>query len=232
MILGILQCGEVSSEFQQEFGDYPAMIKNMLTDMMPDDTSFVTYRIPDGEIPNEVDECDAYITTGSRFGVNDGFEWIDKLSDFILQLNQAKKKLVGICFGHQLIAKALGGRVKLMDWRIGVAFNQLTQVCRWMEPSLEKLDIIVSHKDQVVEIPAGAVVLASSSFCQYFMLQYGENFLSIQGHPEFSREYSRTLSHSRIDIIGANSVEEADYSLQSPVDDKVTARWLANFLSF
>ena len=106
MKIGILQCDDVADELQTEFGNYPAMFEQMLGETASD-FQFVTYRVADGELPESVHECDGYITTGSRHGVNDGFPWIDALEEFVVDLDRAKVKFVGICFGHQMLAKAL-----------------------------------------------------------------------------------------------------------------------------
>ncbi|MEH6824429.1 MAG: GMP synthase [Motiliproteus sp.] len=232
MKIGILQCDDVMDELQPEFGNYPAMFEALLGEIAPD-WEFVTYRAVDEELPATVDACDGYITTGSRYGVNDGAAWITQLEAFVAELAQAGKKFVGICFGHQLLANVLAGRAEKSDrgWGVGVSFNQVDVKKPWMEPYQPSLDLVVSHQDQITQLPPGAEVLASSPFCPYYMLQYGQHLLSVQGHPEFSKPYSAALIARRGDRIPAPRCREGQVSLAAEVDDRLMMRWIINFFS-
>lgn len=230
MKVGILQCDDVLEKFQPEFGNYPQMFQQMMLEAQGN-LEFAVYDVRAGEYPEDLDECDGYITTGSRHGVNDGLPWVDALEAFVRKLDQAKKKYVGICFGHQLLAKALGGTVVRSErgWGVGVSFNQITQAQEWMEPAQTAIDLVVSHQDQVSELPQNTEVLAASQFCPYYMIQVGEHMLGIQGHPEFSRPYSAALTNERRDRIPPNRVREALTSLTAEVDDTLLIRWILNF---
>lgn len=232
MRLGILQCDDVMDELQPEFGNYPAMFEALLGEVAPH-WQYVTYRAVDGEFPASVDECDAYITTGSRYGVNDGDGWIGQLETFVAALVQANKKFVGICFGHQLLANVLDGRAEKSDrgWGVGMSFNQVEIKKTWMNPFQPSLDLVVSHQDQITRLPAGAEVLAGSAFCPYYLLQYGDNLMTVQGHPEFSQPYSSALMARRTDRIPAPRGREGQASLSAPVDDRLMMRWIVNFLA-
>lgn len=231
MKIGILQCDDVMQELQPEFGNYPAMFENLFGEVVVD-WQWVVYRAIDGQLPTSVDDCDGYITTGSRYGVNDGDEWIKQLEAFVATLAVQGKKYVGICFGHQLLAKALTGQVELSErgWGVGMSFNQLDQQKQWMQPYQTSLDLVVSHQDQISLLPAGVEVLASSRFCPYYMIQYGNHMMSVQGHPEFSRDYSSALIEQRADRIPAPRAREGQASLSSEVDDRLMAQWIVNFL--
>lgn len=232
MKIGILQCDHVREELQPAFGDYPPMIAALFAKVAPA-WRFETFRVQSFEYPRNLADCDAYITTGSRHGVNDGFAWITRLEEFIGELDQAKKPFVGICFGHQLMVKALGGVVDRSDkgWGIGVTANQVVCQKPWMEPYQHNLNIIASHQDQVIRLPKGVKVdvLASSSFCSYYMLAYGDHFVSIQGHPEFTKDYSSALIDLRQKIIPLNRVQEGRASLTASLDDQLIAQWIVNF---
>jgi GMP synthase-like glutamine amidotransferase len=230
MKIGILQCDDVADELQPEFGNYPAMFERLLSDVASN-LEFATYRAVDGELPKSVDDCDAYITTGSKHGVNDGLAWVDKLEEFVLELARAKKKYVGICFGHQVMVKALGGVVSGRDWGIGMSSNMVDVEKPWMDSPQEKLNLIVSHRDQVTELPAGVEVLASSEFCPNYMLQYGSQMMTVQGHPEFSKDYSRALMEKRKNIIPAPLIDDGKASLVADADDRLMARWIINFFN-
>ena len=232
MKIGILQCDDVIKELQPKFGNYPEMLKAVFSDIAPD-WHFVTYRAVDGELPDSVDACDGYITTGSRYGVNDGHLWISQLEEFVSSLAQEGRKYVGICFGHQLLAKVMNGKVEksVRGWGVGMSFNEIEDKKSWMEPYQSSLDLVVSHQDQITELPDGTEVIASSSFCPYYMLQYGHHMMSVQGHPEFSLAYSSNLMVRRAGIIPAPRVREGQASLAADVDDRMMMQWIINFFA-
>lgn len=231
MKIGILQCDDVNENLQPDHGNYPDMLLKRLEDHIQT-SDVVIYRAHEGELPASIDECDGYLTTGSRFSVYDPLPWIEALEAFLLKLWEAKKPLVGICFGHQLIARALGGEVERSEkgWGVGVSFNQVVQRKTWMDPWQDKLDLVVSHQDQVVELPAEAEVLVKSDFCEYYVVQYDDHFLSIQGHPEFSKDYSRDLMASRQGIIPDVRLRAGNASLSADVDGELMTKWMVNFM--
>ncbi len=232
MKIGILQCDDVQEQLQPAFGNYPQMFCELMLQIDPQ-LEFAIYDVRLGELPADIDDCDAYITSGSRHGVLDGLAWVAELEDFIRRLDAGRKKFAGICFGHQLLARALGGEVEqsARGWGVGVSFNQIDSRKAWMEPYKPGIDLVVSHQDQVSRLPEGVEVLASSAFCPFYMLQYQEHMLSVQGHPEFSREYSRELTLSRQSRIPPNRVREALHSLSAEVDDLLVMRWIINFFN-
>jgi GMP synthase-like glutamine amidotransferase len=231
MKIGILQCDQVHEKFIAEHGPYPDMFAALLHQADPSLT-FVVYDVEHDEFPQEINAADAYLITGSRHSVNDDFPWIANLEEFVRQLHSAKKKVVGICFGHQLIAKALGGKVikSPKGWGIGMSTNQITQQKYWMNPPQDNFHLLVSHQEQVVELPSDAEVLASSDFCPFYLLQIKENLITVQGHPEFSKGYSQALIEDRKAILGKERLEQGLMSLTIELDSSLFARWIVNFL--
>lgn len=232
MNIGILLCDEVPEKFSGAHGQYPSMFAQLLHKVEPALT-FSVFNAEQQELPADVDAADAYLITGSRHGVNDGYPWIDQLEAFIRTLHERHKKVVGICFGHQLIAKALGGTVDraATGWGIGITTNTLQQLKSWMQPAKDEFNLIISHQDQVIELPKGVEILASNARCPYFMMQIGQHMLTIQGHPEFSRAYSQALIEDRADLYGEAMSEQGLRSLQQPVDDELMAQWIIRFFN-
>ena len=231
MNIGILQCNRLREEFARQHGQYPDMFANLLQQIDPTLT-FDTYDVEQANFPSHVDTCDAYLITGSSHGVNDDLPWITQLEDFIRSLHMAQKKIIGICFGHQLVAKALGGSVikSPSGWGIGISKNTITQQKSWMKPPRDTFNLIISHQDQVVKLPPGTEILASNDFCPFYMIQIG-NILTIQGHPEFSKTYSQALIESRKNILDKECYEQGLQSLQLDKDDVLIAEWITHFLT-
>lgn len=230
MKLGILQCDSVVKEYQPEFGNYPQMFINLFQKVDPDIETQI-YNVEAGEYPANIHECDVYITTGSKASVYEDLPWLHEFKSFIRTLHDNQIKLVGICFGHQLIAEAFGGKTEKSDkgWGVGVSVNQILHNKSWMQPPLENLQIIVSHQDQVVRLPERAELLASSNFCPNYMYQIDQTILSIQGHPEFSKAYSEKLMRFRREKIAESTFQTALNSLQLDTHEIIFTHWLINF---
>lgn len=231
MKIGILKCDQVNDLFAAKYGQYPEMFANLLRPAQPD-IEFIVFDAEQRDLPTDIDVADAYLITGSRHGVNDGADWINNLERFVRILHAARKKIVGICFGHQLIAKALGGEVikSPKGWGIGITQNEIIHEKEWMSPFQPQIKLLVSHQDQVVETPAHAQVIAGSDFCPNYMMQIGTHILTIQGHPEFTKPYAYDLMKSREKIINKQTVEQGIQSLELSEDDFLIAQWIINFL--
>jgi len=216
---------------QAEFGDYIDMFAQVIT-QCDRDIVVQFFSVIDGDFPESIDVCDAYIASGSKASVNDDLPWVNALERFVWQLFLANKPFVGICFGHQMIAKALGGEVRYSDkgWGIGVAKTAVHTHKQWMLPNQSQVKLVVSHQEQVCQLPPETEVILGNNFCPYAMIQVGDNFLGLQGHPEFSRAYCYALMHSRKDIIAKKNFDLGLNSLPLSVDDQLVMSWLLNFL--
>ena len=231
--LGLLACDFVPDDLRDRFEDYPVMFDAAIASADVD-VEWRTYRVYDGELPDAIDECDGYITTGARSGAYDGDAWISLLEKFIRRMVGSRTPLVGICFGHQLIAQALGGEVKKWGkgWGIGINDHTIGNGIdyAWMQPTLKRFTIPVCHQDQVVSLPDGARLLASNGHCENFMVQFNDNMLGLQGHPEFHPDYIEVLLELRREIITGQVREDAVRSLTREHDNPRIMKWIANFL--
>lgn len=231
MKAAILQCDHVMASFLPDFGDYDDMVMRMFHAVDPG-MEFDVFDCQQQHYPANLADYDFYVTTGSRAGVYEDLPWLDRLLAFIRQLDQQRKILVGICFGHQAIAEALGGRVdkSANGWGIGVSENRVIRNAPWMEPDLQSLKMLVSHQDQIVRLPNDATLLAGSDFCPFFLVQWSDHFVSVQGHPEWQREYAAALMEYRRGTIPGESVDHALQSLAKTPDNLVFTRWMLNFV--
>ncbi len=231
MKLAILKCDDVLTKFESEFGQYSSMIKHMFTEV-DSSIEFDIYACQHGEYPEDLDAYDFYVTTGSKATAYEDEPWIERLIEFVRLLDQKKKKLIGICFGHQIIALALHGIVKRSEkgWGIGIAKHRIVSTPSWMSEKRDLLNIIVSHRDQVIDLSPEAVVIAESDFCPNFIVQWNDHFLSIQGHPEWNNGYSRALIEEHAGIIPKERVEAGLNSLKESTDNQLFTRWIISFV--
>ena len=229
MRLGVLETGAPPKDLQGRFERYPVMFRQLLGEEAYDWASFDVRR---GQFPSSLDSCDAYLITGSPAAAYDSKPWVLDLIAF-LRAAKGKAALVGICFGHQVMAQAFGGRVikSPKGWGIGLHRYTAMQRTPWMEGD-DVIAVSASHQDQVVEPPPGATVLAGSDFCPFGALRYGDQHaLSIQLHPEFSADFSRALIETRL----GNPYPQAEgmaaiASLGAPDDRARVGRWINGFL--
>lgn len=201
--------------------------------LTPHELTLVEYRITEGEFPPTLTECDAYLITGSPQGVYDSAPWLPKLAEFIWACYTSQKKLVGICFGHQMLAHTLGGHAQKADQGWGMGLRKFDVLCNqpWMEPPLAQGALYFCHQDQVVKLPAGAERLAGDDFCPNTMFAIGQQVLGIQGHPEFTQSFMHGLIQQLQPQVGSEIAQKAAASLANePADNAVIAHWVTNFL--
>ncbi len=231
MHIGILQADRVDPEHRARFGDYPAMFADTLSVGMEDEATFEFFDVRRERYPRRIKDCDGYLITGSRASVYDDDPWIARLIGFVRELYDAGTRTVGICFGHQLIAQALGGAVGRAPggWGVGVHTWRVVRQESWMRPALREFRLLASHQDQVESPPPDARLLASSTFCPNAAFAVGDHMLAVQGHPEFTKAYAEFLMRRRRPLLGA-AFEPGLRSLDQPTDAGVIAVWIAQFL--
>jgi GMP synthase-like glutamine amidotransferase len=230
MIIGLLQCDHVSEPFQHIIPDYPQAFRDLFARYAPG-ISLHVYDVCHGELPQSVDECEGYITTGSKYSVYDDVAWIHQLAEFVRQVHAEKRKLVGICFGHQMIAYALGGTVAKSQsgWGIGTKPVELHQLKPWMQPEKPSYRLLLSHQDQVLALPEGAELLGGNDHCPISMLGVDNHMLGIQAHPEFTPSYAEALMDSRLERIGHDPIQAAKPTLSENTDEATIMRWIDAF---
>jgi GMP synthase-like glutamine amidotransferase len=226
--VGILQTGSPPPPLQERFGSYSTMVQELLGPRH----EFATFEARNGELPPRADSCDAYVITGSASGVYDGDAWIGTLQDFVRGVS-GRSPMIGICFGHQLMAEAFGGQVlkSPRGWGIGLHRYDVHDRAAWMDDT-RPIAVPASHQDQVVRLPAEARVLGGNEFTPYGILEYPQRrAISLQSHPEFTPEYAAALIELRRN--SKYTPEQADRALttlREPNDRARVGGWLGRFL--
>lgn len=227
--VGLLMCGHVHPDALDLGGDYPELFESLLG---PLGCEVAPYAVTDGQLPASLTECHAWMTSPSRASVLDDEPWIGDVADLVVDAVRSEVPFVGICFGHQLLATALGGRVERspLGWGVGVKEYEVTVARPWMQPPQRSIALVASHEDQVVELPDGATTWLRADYCPIAGFELGERCVTLQPHMEFSPEISGRLLALREDLIGEDAVAQARATLGRLPDRALVAGWLATFL--
>ncbi len=229
MRIGLLQTGHPPGDLAETYGSYSAMFEALLGD----GHVYRVYDVQTGELPADPAENDAYLITGSAAGVYDPLPWIEPLKTF-LRAAKGEQPMVGVCFGHQIMAEAFGGKAEKSDkgWGVGLQAYEVSAREPWMDEA-HHVSVPGSHQDQVTQLPPGARVLAGSAFTPYGILAYDDaRAISMQFHPEFSPAYAAALIEARRGTRFTD--EQADgaiASLSAPNDRDRMAEWIGRFLA-
>jgi GMP synthase-like glutamine amidotransferase len=231
--LTIIETGQVPAAIRDRFPDYPDMFRRMVAQA---DGAILcdTVSIVKGEELPDPATLDAVLYTGSPAGVYDPEPWIAPLMDFVRSAAAARTPQVGICFGHQIMGEALGGKVFKSEkgWGVGRHTYEIVQCPDWSgEPCPASLSVAVSHQDQVVVCPPSAAVIARSGFTPFAGLDYRDfPAISFQCHPEFEPDYAAALYNARRAALGDEKAGAAVASLEGNCDRRLLASWIVSFL--
>lgn len=222
MQIGILQTGHAPDELRPDLGDYSDLFEKLLS---RHGFTFRTWNVVDMEFPDSVLDAEGWLVTGSRHGAYEDHPFIPPLEALLREIYTARLPLVGICFGHQIIAQALGGKV--VQYPGGWAVGRQTYDWGGREVALNAW-----HQDQVVERPEGAELLATNAFCENAALLYGDRAFTVQAHPEFDSAFTKGL----VDLKGRGKVpqeqlDQAEASLDQPVEQDHLSDMIATFFT-
>lgn len=219
MKIGILQTGHSPDELRDVMGDYSNLFERLLAGQ---GFEFETYSVVDGDFPDGPDVCDGWLITGSKHGAYEPHPWIPPLESLIRDVYALGRPLVGVCFGHQIIAQALGGVVEKFQggWAVG------RQTYDWQG---EPLALNAWHQDQVVERPQDATPIASNDFCENAALTYGQKAFTVQAHPEFDASVVDGLIRTRGAAVPPDLIDEARSQLDQDVANTRLAAQISSF---
>lgn len=227
--IGILETGVPPEKLAPQFGSYPKMFEQLIGPGF----KYKTYDARRGRLPKTPDECDAYVITGSPAGVYDDRPWIEPLKQFLVEA-KGKAAMVGVCFGHQVMAEAFGGKVEKSDKGLGLGLHtyEIKEQLSWMDGDAA-ISIPAVHQDQIVALPPNARAVAGSDFSPNGVVVYDDHpAFSIQTHPEFDPAYPATLIEGGWEgRLTPEARAAALESLKRPNDNARVGEWIRRFLA-
>lgn len=229
--LGILQTNhDKSVEVGDAFPDDAHRFRDLF-DQQEDRFQYRVYMTIGGEVPQDLDEQDAFMITGSPLSVLDQHVFTDDLLDFIRRCDAAQKPLMGACFGHQAIALALGGKVERSDagYNVGIEETRFHTKRSWMTPERDSLPMYVFHEDQVTELPEGCDLLGSSDKCKIASFAKGDHIFTTQAHPEFLHEFMSCVLRFTEAKMPEEDAKAAWASMNNDQHGPVFGTWSTNF---
>ncbi len=231
MKIGILNSDTVQIDGAAEFGQYPEMFSKVFWTLDPN-IQFKTYEVQYNDYPQDMNECDAYLITGSKASCYDNVQWIHALKEFIKALHKNKKKLIGVCFGHQIIAEALGGSVRKSPngWHAGVDSISLNNDALEYGDQGKKYNLVFSHQDEVKRLPRNATLIAESASCPIGMFLIENHIFCTQGHIELDKKFARMIYDFRKKQIGDSKHQHACETLEMQTDEHEVAKSLLEFI--
>lgn len=235
MNICILENDDLDPAVAPQYGGYGAMFERLFAQAGAYDWQFETFHTPSGQYPECFDRFDAVLLTGSKADAFSPEPWVLALRAQVERLLAQKKKLLGICFGHQLIALCLGAPVARapQGWGVGrmaYTWHAAPPGSPALPEARPERALLVSHQDQVLELPAGARLLASNAHCPIAAYAVGKQALCVQGHPEFVEDYSAFLISKRRERLGEALYQQGMHSLQQGHDGVDIARMMVAFV--
>jgi len=229
--MAVLLTNDDTSPFAAHFPNDGQKVVQLLQPLRPD-WSFEVVPVKDGVLPASPKAFDGYVITGSPASVNDDhLPWVGPLLDFIRAVHAARQPLLGLCFGHQAVARALGGQVARHSagWGLGTAPTHWTTTPAWMQPSQVTTTLMAAHNEQVIRMPEGAVCLGGSDFCPIGSMQIGQHIWTTQFHPEMPLVFMQALLGYLANKLDADTVARAHASLTNAADVPLFGQWMAQF---
>lgn len=214
----------------RDFPDYGVYVRNLLEPQMPG-AEFTPFNAAAGDFPEDPTVFDGVILTGSVAYVSDPDPWIATLFDHIRRMDAARTKLLGICFGHQAIAAALGGTVERREITLGAPAVEITKEQDWMTPPASSLRLYAGNFEQVTALPEGMELLGGAPDCPIVLAAKGSHILGLQFHPEFTEDFMLSYVPEVESKIGPEKAAQAIAEIKGGQDSGICAAWAANFLT-
>jgi len=192
-----------------------------------------SFYVSEYELPNSLDDYDAYLITGSPLSVHDDIDWMNQLSQLILDANHLNKRIVASCFGHQLVAKIFGGEVGKNEdgWAIGNYVLNITQQYDWMQPLANNIGLYHFNQERVTKLPENAQSFANTDSYPHYAYTLGDNIMSFQGHPEQPKRAMNNFLSATLDKLSEEERVKATIFIDNDETDAgIWAQWMMRFM--
>jgi len=229
--IAVLLTNDDTSAFAAHFLNDGEKVVQLLQPLRPN-WSYEVVPVKDGVLPASPEAFDGYVITGSPASVNDDhLPWVGQLLDFIRAVHAARQPLIGLCFGHQAVARALGGQVtrNAAGWGLGTAPTHWQASRPWMQPAQSTTNLMAAHNEQVTRMPEGAECLGGSDFCPIGSMQISQHIWTTQFHPEMPLVFMQALLGYLADKLDANTMARAHASLANAADVPLFGHWMVQF---
>ena len=232
MHIAILLAGHTNHAMPKHFHDYHDMFTTLFSGLpLGRAFRYTKLAVVDGVFPDQLDDYDGYLISGSAFGVYDDKLFITRLMHLIQRIHQAKKPLAGVCFGYRIIAHALGGHTKKWDHGRKISIKEITFIDppNWIDGSKKAIHLIHVHQDQVTSLLKGAKLIGTTNHCKNSAYVIDDLVFAIQVHPEFDVSYTSALADLLEKNVGTRCVQAAHESFSIPHNGKNVANWILSF---
>ena len=213
-------------------GNYPEMFANLFFKLFLI-VDLDVFDVTEGNYPTNYNLYDGFIITGSKAKAFDSLAWIERLKSEVRNIYNNGQKIIGICFGHQILAQALGGRVARAECGVatGVRSVEVLATKPWMDPYHHYLSLLFYHQDMVVELPENAELIGTSDYCQVQIFCVENQILGIQAHPEMLKVHNHALMEEYQDDL-KNQFQQSLDSLRIRDNSLIIGHWMANFFEY